>query len=343
MNKIKLGMICGGVSTEHEISIKSYLSILKNINKEKYDIYSIYISKEGIWHHIIKPNENIKEMDLETIENIPNTLKKLDIVFPILHGKNGEDGTIQGMLELLNIPYVGCGILASAVSMDKVYTKTLMNNANILQANYFSIKKKNNNYIIIDKSLKEESISLDRIDNIIKETLQYPVFIKPSKSGSSVGVSKVKNKQELKEGIDNALQYDSKILIEEAIIGKEVECAILETDEVLASTVGEIQQQEEFYSYDAKYKSKESKTIIPAQLEEEVINKIRELAIRIFKIVSGNTLARVDFFVDKENKIYFNEINTMPGFTNISMYPMLWEESGISYKELLDKIIDSAR
>ena len=343
MNKIKLGMICGGVSTEHEISIKSYLSILKNINKEKYDIYSIYISKEGIWHHIIKPNENIKEMDLETIENIPNTLKKLDIVFPILHGKNGEDGTIQGMLELLNIPYVGCGILASAVSMDKVYTKTLMNNANILQANYFSIKKKNNNYIIIDKSLKEESISLDRIDNIIKETLQYPVFIKPSKSGSSVGVSKVKNKQELKKGIDNALQYDSKILIEEAIIGKEVECAILETDEVLASTVGEIQQQEEFYSYDAKYKSKESKTIIPAQLEEEVINKIRELAIRIFKIVSGNTLARVDFFVDKENKIYFNEINTMPGFTNISMYPMLWEESGISYKELLDKIIDSAR
>lgn len=343
MNKIKLGMICGGVSTEHEISIKSYLSILKNINKEKYDIYSIYISKEGIWHHIIKPNENIKEMDLETIENIPNTLKKLDIVFPILHGKNGEDGTIQGMLELLNIPYVGCGILASAVSMDKVYTKTLMNNANILQANYFSIKKKNNDYTIIDKNLKEESISLDRIDNIIKETLQYPVFIKPSKSGSSVGVSKVKNKQELKEGIDNALQYDSKILIEEAIIGKEVECAILETDEVLASTVGEIQQQEEFYSYDAKYKSKESKTIIPAQLEEEVINKIRELAIRIFKIVSGNTLARVDFFVDKENKIYFNEINTMPGFTNISMYPMLWEESGISYKELLDKIIDSAR
>ena len=343
MNKIKLGMICGGVSTEHEISIKSYLSILKNINKEKYDIYSIYISKEGIWHHIIKPNENIKEMDLETIENIPNTLKKLDIVFPILHGKNGEDGTIQGMLELLNIPYVGCGILASAVSMDKVYTKTLMNNSGILQANYFSLKKKNNNYIMIDKSLKEESISLDRIDNIIKETLQYPVFIKPSKSGSSVGVSKVKNKQELKKGIDNALQYDSKILIEEAIIGKEVECAILETDEVLASTVGEIQQQEEFYSYDAKYKSKESKTIIPAQLEEEVINKIRELAIRIFKIVSGNTLARVDFFVDKENRIYFNEINTMPGFTNISMYPMLWEESGISYKELLDKIIDSAR
>ena len=267
------------------------------------------------------------------------TLKDLDVVFPVLHGLGGEDGTIQGMLEMLKIPYVGCGVLASSVGMDKVYTKIIFEKAGIPEAPYIYIKKNEDGYVIINENFEEEEFNIEKIN----DKLKFPMFVKPSNSGSSVGVKKATNNGELKMAIENAGQYDCKILVEQGIDGKEVECAILDGKEILASTVGEIMSAEEFYSFDAKYNIPESKTVIPANIEKSQIEEIRELAVRSFKAIDGKGVARVDFFVEKEtNKIYINEINTMPGFTKISMYPKLFESVGISYSELLDKLIENA-
>ena len=327
----KLGIIYGGMSTEHEVSIKSAKSVIENLDKEKYEIHPIYINQEGIWHKKI-----------EEIKNISQYLQTLDTVFPILHGRYGEDGTIQGMLEILKIPYVGCKVLASTVGMDKVYTKVIFEKAGISQAPYLYIQKKNNIFKIINESFEEEDLEIEKIT----QKLKFPMFVKPSNSGSSVGVEKVNNKEELKVAIKNAGKYDSKILVEQGIDGKEVECAILDLrtkGEILASTVGEIVPAEEFYSFDAKYNMPKSQTIIPAQIENKKIEEIRNLAIKAFKSIDGSGLSRVDFFIEnKTNKIYINEINTMPGFTKISMYPKLFEAVGINYSQLLDTLIENA-
>ena len=327
----KLGIIYGGISTEHEVSIKSAKSVIENLDKEKYEIHPIYINQEGIWH---KKTEEIK--------NISQYLQTLDIVFPVLHGKYGEDGTIQGMLEVLKIPYVGCKVLASSIGMDKVYTKVIFEKAGIPQAPYVYIQKQNNTYKIINDSFEEEELEIEKII----QTLKFPMFVKPSNLGSSVGVEKVSNEEELKEAIKNAGKYDNKILVEQGIEGKEVECAILDCrtkDEIFASTVGEIIPAEEFYSFDAKYNMPKSQTLIPAQIENKKIEEIRNLAIKAFKAIDGSGLSRVDFFIEnKTNKIYINEINTMPGFTKISMYPKLFEEVGINYSQLLDTLIENA-
>lgn len=329
---IKIGIIYGGVSTEHDVSEMSAKSVIDNLDKKKYDIQEIYINKYGKWFEV-------KDGKKEEIYNIMWTLKELDVVFPVLHGLGGEDGTIQGMLEMLKVPYVGCGVLASSVGMDKVYTKIVFEKAAIPQAKYVYVRKQNLDYIMVDEKFEEEELQIEKI--ITK--LNFPMFVKPSNSGSSVGVKKATNKEELKMAIENAAQYDSKILIEQGIDGKEVECAILDGKEVLASTVGEIISAEEFYSFDAKYNIPESKTIIPANITEEQIEEIRKLAVKAFKAIDGKGLSRVDFFVEKEtNKIYINEINTMPGFTKISMYPKLFEAVGLSYSELLDKLIKNA-
>ena len=329
---IKLGVIYGGISTEHDVSEMSAKSVIENLDKEKYEIHEIYINKYGKWF------EN-KDGEKEEIYNLVWTLKDLDVVFPVLHGLGGEDGTIQGMLEMLKIPYVGCGVLASSVGMDKVYTKIIFEKAGIPEAPYIYIKKNEDGYVIINESFGEEEFNIEKIT----DKLKFPMFVKPSNSGSSVGVKKATNNGELKMAIENAGQYDCKILVEQGIDGKEVECAILDGKEILASTVGEIMSAEEFYSFDAKYNIPESKTVIPANIEESQIEEIRELAVRAFKAIDGKGLARVDFFVEKEtNKIYINEINTMPGFTKISMYPKLFEAVGISYSELLDKLIENA-
>ena len=268
-------------------------------------------------------------------------LKGLDVVFPVLHGLYGEDGTIQGLLELLKIPYVGCGILASSVGMDKVYTKILFEKIGLMQAKYEYVKKVKEDYVYIDKQFQEKRMCLDEIVTIISENLVFPVFVKPSRSGSSVGVRKAKNKEELKENIQYAACFDSKILIEEAIVGKEVECAVMGKEDVIASCVGEIKSAEEFYSYDAKYKNEASKTQIPADISKEKEKEIQESAIKAFKAIDGKGLSRVDFFVeDSTQKVYINEINTLPGFTNISMYPKMMEASGVPMKELLDRLID---
>lgn len=332
MVKKNLGVIFGGMSTENKVSEESAKSVLENLDKEKYNIYPIYISKDGNWW---KGKES-----KEKIENIVEYLKQLDVVFPVLHGLYGEDGTIQGLLELLRIPYVGCGVLASSVGMDKVYTKAIFAQAGLKQAKYEYIKKYKDKYIYVDKQFNEKIVTLQEAVEIIVKNLGLPVFVKPSRSGSSVGVNKAKTKEEVEKYIKEAAQFDNKIIIEEQIEAREIECAVLGNEEAIASVLGEVKSAENFYSYSAKYQNKESITVIPAELPTEITEKIQKQAIKAFKAIDGKGLSRVDFFIDKNtSEIYINEINTLPGFTSISMYPQLFAKSGIEYKELLDKII----
>ena len=351
MKKIKVGVIFGGISSEHDVSKVSGTSVISNLNKEKYDILPIYIDKQGNWNIYEKNINDIKildidskiEQDLKNVLNIENTLKQLDVVFPVLHGLGGEDGSIQGLFELLGVPYVGCGILASSIGMDKAYTKIIFEKAGIKQAKYEYIRKFNDKYIYVDNKFNEEILNINEVVERINSNLKYPMFIKPSNSGSSVGINKANNIEQLKNAIEYAAEFDKKILIEEGLIGKEVECAVLGNEEVVASCIGEIKPAEDFYTFDAKYKNQESKVLIPAQIPEEMSEKIRKLAIKAFKSINGKGLSRVDFFANQEtNDIYINEINTLPGFTTISMYPKLFEQVGIKYSDLLDKLINLA-
>lgn len=345
MNKIKIGVIFGGMSTENEVSCISGASVIKHLNKEKYNVFPIYIDKIGNWYKVkLEDIEKSEELEnKEHIENITEYLKQMDVIFPVLHGLYGEDGTIQGLFELLKIPYVGCGVLASSVGMDKVYTKLIFEKANINQAKYIYIRKYNEKYIYIDEEFNERNLELEDIAKITNDKLRFPVFVKPSNSGSSVGINKAHNIEELKNAIIEAGKYDNKILIEEGIVGKEVECAVLGNEDVISSCVGEIKSADEFYSYDAKYNNENSKTLIPAEITEENSKEIQKLAIKAFKAISGRGLSRVDFFIeDKTEKIYINEINTLPGFTSISMYPKLFEAVGISYEKLLENLIELA-
>lgn len=345
---IKLGVIFGGMSTEHDVSIVSGTAVIQNLDKNKYDITAIYIDLNGDWYLYNKKAEEIEMAklgehltDLEKIENPFKVLKEMDKVFPVLHGLYGEDGTIQGMLEMLKIPYVGCGVLASSVCMDKVYTKIILEKANINQAEYVYIKKTGYNYIYVDSQFNEFDISIEEIAKKTVEKLGLPVFVKPSNSGSSVGIKKAKTTEELVEAIKYAGEFDRKILVEKEVIAREIECAVLGIENPEASCVGEIMPAEEFYSYDAKYNNTESLVKIPAQIDEEISEEIRKIAIKAYKAVDGKGLARVDFFVEKgTNKIYLNEINTMPGFTSISMYPQLWAKCGKTYGELLDELVN---
>ena len=345
MEKIKVGIIFGGMSTENEVSVVSAGSILGNIDRKKFEVFPIYIDKQGKWYIFIEDGKK-RELGAEVeniieIENIEEYLQKLDVVFPVLHGLYGEDGTIQGLFELLKIPYVGCRVLASSVGMDKVYTKIVFEKAGLNQAPYEYVRKYKDTYIYIDKNFDEKILDLKEIAKKIRENLEFPMFVKPSNSGSSVGVKKAENEKELIENIEYASKFDNKILIEQGINGREIECAVLGNEEVIASCVGEIKSADEFYSYDAKYKNEESKTEIPAEIPEEISEETRKQAIKAFKAIDGKGLSRVDFFVeDKTNKIIINEINTMPGFTSISMYPKMFEKSGIPYRELITRLIN---
>lgn len=344
----KVGVIFGGRSTEHDVSVVSGTSVVKNLDENKYDIYPIFIDKNGDWYKC--SSLELENVNLgahinvsREIENIIDYLKNLDVIFPVLHGLYGEDGTIQGLFELLNVPYVGCNVISSSIGMDKVYSKIIFERANINQAKYIYIRKYEENYIYIDNEFNEQILSLKDICLLASKKLGFPLFIKPSNSGSSVGIGKAKNLEELERCIEDASRYDNKILIEEFINAREIECAVLGNEDVKVSGLGEILPAEEFYSFDAKYKNSDSRICIPANLPEDITCKIRSLAIKAFKAIDGKGLSRVDFFVDKDTfKIYLNEINTLPGFTNISMYPKLWEESGLKYTELLDKLINLA-
>lgn len=348
MNKKNVVVIFGGQSPEHEVSLNSASMIISNMNEEKYYIIPIGITKEGQWLIYDGPVEHIKTGEWEKygtpaiispdatqksiLKIIGDKIKKIpvDVIFPVLHGKWGEDGTIQGLFEMAQIPYVGDGVLSSCVSMDKVFTKMIAKSVNIEQAKY----------------LWFYTYELEHCENIlnqIEKELQYPCFIKPANTGSSVGITKAHNRKELKKALYYAAKFDTKVIAEEFIDGREIECSVLGNENPIASGVGEIFSAAEFYDYDAKYNNAESKTVVPAELEKEITDKIREIAIKIFKAVEGTGLARVDFLIQKNtNRIIFNELNTMPGFTSISMYPMLWEAEGKTKKMLIDELISFA-
>lgn len=347
MKKRHVAVIFGGRSSEHEVSLRSAFTIINNIDTNYYDTTLIGITKEGRWLKAERKEDVLSGAwtnSKVTAAILPDAKLKAvliidhgsvsevnpDVVIPVLHGLNGEDGTIQGLLELSGLPYVGCGVLASAVSMDKLFTKLVVNSLSIPQADYVGIHKKD----------------LEDIDAVvlkIEEKLKYPVYVKPSNSGSSRGVSKASDRHGLIEGLLSAGEYDRKILIEQAISGRELECAVLGGLEPRASGIGEILPAAEFYDYDAKYNNSESKTVLSPVLPEGKADEIREYTLQIFKAVDGYGLARVDFFMEHgTNRIIFNEINTMPGFTSISMYPELWKEMGIGGAQLIEKLIQSA-
>ncbi|AUS97776.1 D-alanine--D-alanine ligase A [Clostridium thermosuccinogenes] len=368
--KKRVAVIFGGQSSEHEVSRVSAESIIRNINRDKFDVVMIGITKDGRWLTYDGPVDKIGSGEWQAIAEAKALsgsaeVKKLavpmnteacetalagasagnifeaagvdkgkgaiDVVFPVLHGCNGEDGTIQGLLELAGIPYVGCGVLGSALGMDKAYAKIIFEKAGIPQGRYLVFNR---------KQIKQDRESI--IDQVEK-TFTYPCFVKPSNAGSSVGISKAHDRGELIDALELAAKYDRRILVEEFIDGREIECAVLGNDDPIASTVGEIIPGNEFYDYNAKYLDDNSKAVIPADLPESTIRTIREYAIRAFKALDCSGLSRVDFFVHKETgEIYINEINTLPGFTSISMYPQLWEASGIPYGELIERLIDLA-
>lgn len=347
MSKIKVGVVFGGMSTEHDVSIVSGTSVAKKLNDKKYEVYPIYIDNNGGWHKCLDISKKYEVGDkienIEKIENIIEYLKEMDVIFPVLHGLYGEDGTIQGLFELLKKPYVGCKVMESSIAMDKIYAKIIFDKAKIKQAKYEYVKKDKNEYIYVDKDFNETKKDLKQICKIIEKNIEYPMFIKPSNSGSSVGINKAENIEELEEYIEYASRFDRKIVIEETLVGREIECSILGNEDVKASCIGEILPAENFYTFDAKYKNSESKLNIPAQISKDLTDRVRETAIKAFKAIDGKGFARVDFFVnDKTNEIYINEINTLPGFTEISMYPKLWEQVGVDYSELLDKLINLA-
>ena len=346
--KQKVAVIVGGMSTEHDVSLMSGKSILNNIDKEKYKIKVVYLNKKGDTYEYIGDVENLdklNELDLKKETNLMSALEDADIIFPVLHGAYGEDGCIQGIFEIMRKPYVGCGVLSSSVSMDKVFTKSILKNAGITQAKYIWIKKADNKYIFIDENSNERNLELDQICKETEKILNYPMFVKPSNAGSSIGIRKVSNKRELEDAIEYASKFDRKIIVEQGVIGREVECAVLGNEDVIASCIGEVLSAEDFYSYDAKYINSASITVIPAEkVDNNIVEEIRNQAIKVFKTVDGKGLSRVDFFIEKgTNKVILNEINTLPGFTNISMYPKLFEAVGISYSDLIDRLISMAK
>lgn len=347
MAKKNLVVIFGGRSSEHEVSCISVQTVAKAVDLEKYEMMLVGITKDGRWlkadsiesiadsswydskvSAVISPDSS-REIILMDGDSV--TIRKVDVIFPVLHGMYGEDGTIQGLFEMADIPYVGCGVLASAASMDKFYTKIIIDHIGVCQARFVPV---------VEDDFEDLEAAMDRVE----ASLSYPVFVKPSKAGSSKGVSKALNRAELETGLHEALKHDSKILVEETIVGRELECGVLGYGKnTKASGVGEILAAAEFYDYDAKYNNKESKTVIGADIPSEIEEEIRNSAVKIFNALDGFGLSRVDFFLENgTNRVIFNEINTLPGFTSISMYPMLWNDEGYDIETLVETLIEMA-
>ncbi|MDP2947651.1 MAG: D-alanine--D-alanine ligase [Nanoarchaeota archaeon] len=346
--KIKVGILFGGKSVEHEVSLQSAKNVIGAIDKKKYEPVLIGIDKKGRWFlnnssKFLLNSENPKLIKLNSkasqsfalipqsngkISNIDTHRadKLIDVFFPILHGPFGEDGTIQGFLKLANVPFVGASVLGSAVGMDKDVMKRLLREAKIPVAKFLAVKKNN----------------VPTFKEVVKK-LGLPFFVKPANTGSSVGINKIKKEKDFKKAVKEAFKYDLKIIFEEYIEGREIECSVLGNDNPIASIPGEIITKHEFYSYEAKYIDEYGATLeIPAKLSKDLVGKIQALAIKTFKTLSCEGFGRVDFFLEKNGDIIVNEINTIPGFTSISMYPKLWEASGISYTKLIDKLIQLA-
>ncbi len=349
---MKVAIIFGGQSSEHEVSCISACTVMKNMDSKKYEQVLIGITKEGKWL-LVDKRESVENgswvKSRRTAVFSPDATKKeilvlssngtyesfgIDVVFPVLHGLYGEDGTIQGLFELSGIPYVGCGVLASAVSMDKLYTKIIVDRLKVDQARYVEVRS---------SQMKKD---MDSVIERVESKLPYPVFVKPSQAGSSKGVSKANDRGQLVAALELAEKHDKKILVEETIVGRELECGVLgTTDDIHSSCVGEILADANcaFYDYDAKYNSDVSKTVVRPELPEGKEEEIRKNAKEIFRAVDGFGLARVDFFLEKDtNRVVFNELNTLPGFTSISMYPMLWDDMGYELPKLIDELIELA-
>ncbi|MGB9835180.1 MAG: D-alanine--D-alanine ligase family protein [Candidatus Saccharicenans sp.] len=337
-NRLRVALLFGGRSAEHEISIISARAIYKNLDRQRYDIKSIYINKNGFWKIVSDPGLPVRELKkppffpfLPWKEAGARPELKADLYFPVLHGPYGEDGTIQGLLEMAGVPYVGAGVLASAAGMDKVIFKNILSSANLPVVPYLVLLE--SDWLKNRKAVEKE----------ILDRFEFPVFVKPANLGSSVGISKVKNRKSLRPAIELAFRYDRKILVEKGINAREIECSILGNDEPEASLPGEVIPYREFYDYADKYLEGKTRFKIPAELPDEKTEEIRRLAIASFKAIDASGLARVDFFLEKETgRVYINEINTMPGFTEISMYPRLWQASGLSFPALLDRLIELA-
>ncbi|MXZ81967.1 MAG: D-alanine--D-alanine ligase [Gammaproteobacteria bacterium] len=348
-DKFNLAILFGGRSCEHEVSVTSARSILPAINRDRYDVYVIGIDKQGHWHlgrsvdaiaeREVKTSRRRDRVTLDLHQNgnlsaldADMEVPRVDVIFPVLHGTFGEDGTIQGLFEVAGIPYVGCGVAASSLAMDKALAKRMFASVGLPQAPYAVF------------TLHEWQDEPDAACRLIGQELGYPAFVKPANLGSSVGISKARDRAELTRAIDHAFEFDNKIVVEQSMENcHEIECSVLGNHQVEASALGEIVPGAEFYNYETKYLDDKTDLVVPAPLDEDTTRLVRELAVEAFRAVDGKGLARVDFFVHRDTReITLNEINTLPGFTPISMYPRLWVESGLAYADLIDRLIDLA-
>lgn len=347
MNKISVCILFGGISPEHDVSLRSAESVLNHINPQNYNIYPVGITREGQW--LLFGGQDYSQLPAGNWLNHPGNRTaaispvrgqgllifgetvqclKLDVVFPVLHGENGEDGAMQGLMQLAGIPCVGPDVAASAVSMDKTLTKLAAGQAGIPQADWELVRS------------DDLGDGLNTVLEKLEARFAYPMFVKPAGTGSSVGVSKAANREKLAKALHDAGRFDSKILVEETIVGREIEVAVLGNEDPQASVCGEIDSGAEFYDYDAKYITTTSRAYIPARIDEDVAQLVRKTAVEVYRALGCRGLSRVDFFVTHaDNRVVFNEINTLPGFTSISMYPKLWEATGLGYSQLIDRLL----
>ena len=364
MAKMRVGLLFGGCSGEHEVSIRSAQAIAKALstgaNTDKYEVLPVHISKEGRWlmgetaQQVLAAGTPLQLADSEAQASLPsassetaaltskpqspldrlpvlNQVAAVDIWFPILHGPNGEDGTLQGLLQLMQVPFVGSGVLGSAVGMDKLAMKTAFAQAGLPQVKYVAVTR---------AEVWSNPCVFPKLCDRIEAELGYPCFVKPANLGSSVGISKVRSRDELEKALDSAASYDRRLIVEAGVTAREVECAVLGNDNPKASVVGEISFNSDFYDYETKYSEGQADLTIPANLPDEVTGRIQEMALQAFQAVDAAGISRVDFFyVEETGEVLINEINTMPGFTATSMYPMLWQASGVSFPDLVDRLV----
>ncbi len=349
MNQMKVGLLFGGRSGEHEVSVRSAHAIANALKQEgnpnKYEVVPFYIQKDGIWQSSDLATKILAgEMDIPATEStttdpqklwqFPEAAASVDVWFPILHGPNGEDGTVQGLLSLMQRPFVGSGVLGSAVGMDKIAMKQAFTTAGLPQVSY---------KLATRAEIWSNPCVFPKLCDQIEAEIPYPMFVKPANLGSSVGISKARSRQELETALDSAASYDRRVVVEAGIEAREVECAVLGNDHPKASVLGEITYQGDFYDYETKYTSGKADLHIPADLPDRIASRIQDLAIAAFQAVDAAGLARVDCFYQSEtDSIWLNEINTLPGFTQFSMYPQLWQASGISFPQLVDRLIQLA-
>ncbi|GAB2562734.1 D-alanine--D-alanine ligase [Gracilibacillus alcaliphilus] len=339
--KKKLHLLFGGKSAEHNVSLQTAKAVINAVDKDQYDIQPIFINGTGEWMSGAKIEGAVTDIKLLTEiadqpADSPFALTKADsqdvqqVVFPLLHGPNGEDGTVQGLLEILNLPYVGNGVLASSTGMDKIAMKALFAQAELPQVKYVGFLK------------KEWEEKKDALTGQIEAAFGYPCFVKPANLGSSVGINKCKDRSELDKAVAEALQFDRKVIVEEGVTAREIEMGVIGNDELECSVAGEIVPKTEFYDYQSKYEDGDTALIIPADIDEHIYREMKEMAIQAYRTLDCAGLARMDFFLTEDGRILINEVNTMPGFTPVSMFPLLWKHSGLDYPALINKLVELA-